>query len=137
LNVVSVDMPPLRDRKEDIPAWRRRSSAVLGRAEEAHRRRAAGRAEAADALQLAGQHPRARERARARRAPHDERTIRAEDLHLGDEPTSESGDAAPVVRLPPTGIALEEIERQALVEALRMANWVQKDAAELLHISRG
>jgi hypothetical protein len=35
-----------------------------------------------------------------------------------------------VVKLPPTGIALEEIERQALVEALRMSNWVQKDAAE-------
>ena len=28
-----------------------------------------------------------------------------------------------------------EIERQALVEALRMSNWVQKDAAELLCIS--
>ena len=27
---------------------------------------------------------------------------------------------------------LEEIERQAVVEALKMANWVQKDAAELL-----
>ena len=40
-----------------------------------------------------------------------------------------------MVKLPPTGIALEEIERQALVEALRMSNWVQKDAAELLHIS--
>jgi transcriptional regulator with GAF, ATPase, and Fis domain len=32
-------------------------------------------------------------------------------------------------------VALEEIERQALAEALRMCNWVQKDAAELLHIS--
>ena len=39
------------------------------------------------------------------------------------------------MKLPPTGIALEDIERQALIEALRMANWVQKDAAELLHIS--
>ena len=37
--------------------------------------------------------------------------------------------------MPPRGIALEEIERQALVEALRMSNWVQKDAAELLAIS--
>ena len=32
-------------------------------------------------------------------------------------------------------IALEEIERQALIEALKMSNWVQKDAAELLSIS--
>ena len=40
-----------------------------------------------------------------------------------------------MVKLPPTGIALEEIERQALIEALKMSNWVQKDAAELLPIS--
>ena len=33
---------------------------------------------------------------------------------------------------PPTGIALEEVERIALIEALKMSNWVQKDAAELL-----
>ena len=33
------------------------------------------------------------------------------------------------------GIPLEEIERQAVVEALKMSNWVQKDAAELLGIS--
>jgi transcriptional regulator with GAF, ATPase, and Fis domain len=39
------------------------------------------------------------------------------------------------VRIPPTGIPLEEIERQALLEALKMSNWVQKDAAELLGIS--
>ena len=31
--------------------------------------------------------------------------------------------------------ALEEIERHALIEALKMSKWVQKDAAELLSIS--
>ena len=41
-----------------------------------------------------------------------------------------------VVCIPPTGIPLEEIERQAVIEALRMSNWVQKDAAELLRISK-
>ena len=40
-----------------------------------------------------------------------------------------------MVKIPPTGIALEEIERQAMIEALKMSNWVQKDAAELLAIS--
>jgi len=40
-----------------------------------------------------------------------------------------------VVKIPPTGIALEEVERIALIEALKMSNWVQKDAAELLAIS--
>src|SRR5918999_1797607 len=58
------------------------------------------------------------------------------DLRLGElSTTTQSGDASPVVKIPPTGIALEEIERQALIEALKMSNWVQKDAAELLSIS--
>ena len=46
-----------------------------------------------------------------------------------------SKDPKSVVKIPPSGIALEQIERQAITEALRMANWVQKDAAELLSIS--
>jgi transcriptional regulator with GAF, ATPase, and Fis domain len=60
--------------------------------------------------------------------------IRSDDLRLG-ESGSNARDAAVAVKIPPTGIALEEIERQALVEALKMSNWVQKDAAELLAIS--
>ena len=69
LNVVSIDMPPLRDRKEDIQPlatfFLRRFAGELkkrvdGLSPDAH--------EAADALQLAGQHPRARERDRARGA---------------------------------------------------------------------
>ena len=66
----------------------------------------------------------------------DGRLIEADDLRLGEaSSSSDSSGSAAVVKLPPTGVALEEIERQALVEALRMSNWVQKDAAELLHIS--
>src|ERR687888_1952875 len=64
------------------------------------------------------------------------RAIAAVDLRLGEVPTAGSGrDQAPVVKIPPTGIALEDIERHALIEALKMSNWVQKDAAELLSIS--
>ena len=33
------------------------------------------------------------------------------------------------------GIPLDDIERLALIEALKVSNWVQKDAAELLAIS--
>ena len=61
--------------------------------------------------------------------------ITSTDLRLGELSTTPSGDGSPVVKIPPTGIALEEIERQALIEALKMSNWVQKDAAELLAIS--
>ena len=62
--------------------------------------------------------------------------IAVDDLRLGDTGTLGSPrDGASVVKIPPTGIPLEEIERLALIEALKMSNWVQKDAAELLAIS--
>ena len=62
--------------------------------------------------------------------------ITSDDLRLGDSAqTPGAKDGQSVVRIPPSGVALEQIERQALIEALRMANWVQKDAAELLSIS--
>ncbi|MBP1604253.1 MAG: zraR 24, partial [Acidobacteria bacterium] len=63
-------------------------------------------------------------------------TIAASDLRLGEAVTASSDqDASPFVHIPPAGIPLEEIERRALIEALKMSNWVQKDAAELLSIS--
>src|SRR5947208_14955289 len=62
--------------------------------------------------------------------------IAAADLRLGEVASSGgSRDHAAIVKIPPTGIALDDIERHALIEALKMSNWVQKDAAELLSIS--
>lgn len=52
---------------------------------------------------------------------------------LADLPPKDSGGFR--LQLPAGGIALVEIERQAIIEALKMSNWVQKDAAELLAIS--
>ena len=66
------------------------------------------------------------------------RAIVGLDLRLGDaQPAGGMGRDQPstVVKIPPTGIPLEDVERAALVEALKMSNWVQKDAAELLSIS--
>ena len=138
LNVVSIDMPPLRERKDDIPAlatfFLRR---FAGELKKKRRRAVAGRAEAADALQLARQHPRARERDRARR-PADGGSAASRAPTCGSASCRRArrrATAAPSVKIPPTGIPLEEIERQALIEALKMSNWVQKDAAELLSIS--
>ncbi len=66
----------------------------------------------------------------------DGETLTADDLRLGEVASTQSGrDAQTPVKIPPTGIALEDIERAALIEALKMSNWVQKDAAELLSIS--
>src|SRR5437764_197365 len=57
---------------------------------------------------------------------------------LGDTPAMGGvgrDQPSTIVKIPPTGIPLEDVERSALIEALKMSNWVQKDAAELLSIS--
>ena len=137
LNVVSVEMPPLRERKEDIEAlaihFVRKFSGELKKKIDGI---------APDALKMLMRYhwpgnirelQNALERAVLLT---EERVIAAGDLRLG-ETTAFGGDpdAGRVVRVPPAGVALEEIERQALIESLRMCNWVQKDAAELLHVS--
>ena len=63
--------------------------------------------------------------------------IRQEDLHLSPAATAgvQDGAASINLRLPPNGIDLEELEKQAILEALRINNWVQKDAARFLGIS--
>jgi Nif-specific regulatory protein len=137
LNVVSVEMPPLRERKEDIQAL---AEFFMKRFANELKKRLDGLAPEAVKLMMRYNWPgNIRElQNTVERAVllADGRLIVASDVHVGDQPaTTETGDAQPVVKIPPTGIALEDIERQALIESLRMSNWVQKDAAELLHIS--
>jgi Nif-specific regulatory protein len=137
LNVVSIEMPPLRDRKEDITAlanfFIRRFSGEL-------KKKIDGCDSEAQKMLMRYNWPgniRELENAIERAMLLTEgRQISADDLRLGETATSQSArDAQTPVKLPPSGIALEEIERCALVEALKMSNWVQKDAAELLSIS--
>src|SRR6187399_1238204 len=137
LNVVSIDMPPLRERKEDIPAlamfFLRRFAGEL-------KKRVDGLSP--DALKLLMRYNwpgniRELENSIERAVlMSDGSQVSSTDLRLGELSTSTpNGESNPVVKIPPTGIPLEEIERQALIEALKMSNWVQKDAAELLNIS--
>jgi Nif-specific regulatory protein len=136
LNVVTIDMPPLRERKEDIlplAMWFiRRFGSEL-------KKKLDGCDTEAQKMLMRYNWPgniRELENAIERAALLAEGTmIRAEDLRLGDFSSSGQRESTSVVKIPPTGIALEEIERQALLEALKMSNWVQKDAAELLEIS--
>ena len=137
LNVVTIDMPPLRERKEDIAAlagfFIKRFSGELKR-------------------KIDGLDPEALKLLMRHRWPGNIRElenaiergmlmagvthISAEDLRLGDTGALGSPrETSSVVKVQPTGIPLEDIERLALIEALRMSNWVQKDAAELLAIS--
>ena len=138
LNVVSVETPPLRERKDDILPlamhFCRRFSSEL-------KKRLDGLDTDAQKLLVRYNWPgniRELENAIERAALLAEAAmITASDLRLGDFSPAMPGskDSQTVVKIPPTGIALEDIERQAITEALKMANWVQKDAAELLHIS--
>jgi DNA-binding NtrC family response regulator len=137
LNVVSIDMPPLRERKEDIPAltgfFIRRFSGEL-------KKKIDGIDLDAEKMLMRYNWPgniRELENAIERAMLLTEgTTITASDLRLGETVSATAdGDASPFVRIPPAGMPLEEIERRALIEALKMSNWIQKDAAELLSIS--
>src|SRR5215208_4569686 len=136
LNVVTIEMPPLRERKEDIGAlagfFIRRFAGELKKKIEGLD---------PDALKLLVRYNwpgniRELENAIERAALLAETAIiTSSDLRLGEAATGGARETVSAVKIPPTGIALDEIERQALVEALKMSNWVQKDAAELLSIS--
>ena len=137
LNVVSIEMPPLRERKDDLQPLamffvKRFSGELKKRIEKLD----------ADAIKLLMRYNwpgniRELENAIERAMLLcDGEMLTADDLRLGEVATTQSGrDAQTPVKIPPTGIALEDIERAALIEALKMSNWVQKDAAELLSIS--
>jgi Nif-specific regulatory protein len=137
LNVVSVQTPPLRERKEDILAL---AMSFLRRYGNELKKRLDGLEPDAQKLLMRYNWPgniRELENAIERAALLAERSVvTADDLRLGDaaQGSTMSRESA-VVRIPPTGIPLEDVERQALTEALKMANWVQKDAADLLSIS--
>ena len=137
LNVVTIEMPPLRERKEDIAAlagfFIRRFSGEL-------KKKVDGLESEALKLLMRYHWPgniRELENAVERAMLLADGTqIAVGDLRLGDTGTfSSPREAASIIKIPPTGIPLEDIERLAVVEALKMSNWVQKDAAELLSIS--
>jgi DNA-binding NtrC family response regulator len=132
-----MEMPPLRERKDDIAAladfFIRRFSGEL-------KKKMLGLDAEALKLLMRYQWPgniRELENTIERAMLLSEGThIKAADLRLGDSgPAGAPREGSSVVKIPPTGIPLEEVERTALVEALKMSNWVQKDAAELLSIS--
>jgi DNA-binding NtrC family response regulator len=135
LNVVSITVPPLRERREDIIPLARQFI------DEA----------AADLKKdVRGIDPGAVRSMKRHAWPGNIRElkncleravlmcempfIREEDLSLRTD-HGESGSASVQLRLPPNGINLEDLEKQAILEALRINSWVQKDAAKFLGIS--
>jgi DNA-binding NtrC family response regulator len=47
-----------------------------------------------------------------------------------------AAEGTPTLKIPPAGITLREMEKALLLETLKMCNWVQKDAAAMLGISK-
>src|SRR4051794_1647462 len=120
LNVVSVDMPPLRDRKDDIGAlaefFVRRFCAEL-------KKKIDGIAPDAQKVLMRHNWPgniRELENVIERAVLlADGPVIDVGDLQIGDHSQSPSSgaDRQQIIKIPPTGIPLEEIERQAVMEA--------------------
>src|SRR5213593_1306443 len=123
LNVVSIDMPPLRERKDDIvplaASFIRRFSGEL-------KKKIDGLDPDAQKLLIRYNWPgniRELENTIERAMLLAEgRGIAAGDLRLGEVSTPGGREQTALVKIPPTGVALEEVERQALIEALKMAN---------------
>jgi transcriptional regulator with GAF, ATPase, and Fis domain len=136
LNVVNIAVPPLRGRKEDIESladhFVRKYAAelnkeVLGLSPEALRvlRR----------YNWPG-NVRELENTVERAVLMTESTrIEGDDVALLGQASQATGENPLPVHLPPQGMDLEEIEKEILLEALRMSNWVQKEAAALINIS--
>ena len=137
LHVISIYLPPLRERKDDIPLLAQHFLEKYGEENTSRGHRArARRARPDDGLRLAGQRARARERDRARRragAGHAHRR----------RPDSRPRALAPAFHIPkfvvpPEGISFKDVitdvERRLIESTLEAAGGVQKKAAELLRI---
>ncbi len=136
LNVVTVRMPPLRERKEDIIPL---ATTFLERFSREMKKPMRGFSPAALRMLTRYNWPgniRELENTIERAVlMADGEIIEPKDVALGGARPEEQGRLGNILRLPPEGIPLEEIEKMAILEALRMNDWVQKDAARFLGIS--
>ena len=132
LNVVNVSIPPLRERREDIQPL---AEHFLRHFAQELRRKVAGFApEAIKAMQDHRWPGNVRELEntieRAVLMCEGER-VRPQDLTLMDAQHSIAMSPALALEL----LNLEQLEKTAILEALKRCNWVQKEAAKLLGVS--
>ncbi|MEZ5987867.1 MAG: sigma-54 dependent transcriptional regulator [Planctomycetota bacterium] len=136
INVVSIELPPLRERIEDVPFLIEHFLASFA---EYHGKRVVGVApEALDAM-LAHDWPgNIRELENA-----VERSVvlaRGDLVELGDLPTALRGRDRPLVELRdqvlPLKLALEEPERLIIQRALELNGWNRQQTADMLEINR-
>ena len=132
LAVIPIDLPPLRERKEDIPLLLKHFTAKLGSPGVIFS------GEALDVLTMYYWPGNVREL---------ENTVErllimrhGDEIGLDDLPDKIHGDRAkgrkPVLQLPDEGYPLEKLEREIVVEALVRNNWNQSAAARFLDVPR-
>jgi DNA-binding NtrC family response regulator len=136
LNTISVEMPALRDCREDIlplaqvflERYRRQFGRRVKRFDEAARRALLDYPWPRNLREL--------ESTIAHGVSQEESEVMClSSLGLGARWSSAGESEASILRLPPNGIALKDIEREALLQALQRTHWVQKAAAAHLDIS--
>jgi DNA-binding NtrC family response regulator len=136
LRTITVEMPALRDYPEDILPL---AYAFLRRYRRLFERRVKRIDETAESALLEYPWPgnlRELESTIAHGvAQEGDEVMRLSSLGLGERRSSAGESEDRVVRLPPSGVSLKAIEREALLQALQRAHWVQKDAAAHLDIS--
>lgn len=137
LNTVSIDTPALRERKEDILPL---ANYFAKKYNEELKKNVTGFTPQAVKYLTRHNWPgnirelqNAIERAVLMAESH---LVGIEDLTLSSNNGEPSSTESLGIKLPPTGIRLDDLERNTIIEALKMTNWVQKDAAELLGVSR-
>jgi DNA-binding NtrC family response regulator len=136
LNVIGIHLSPLRERPEDVVAlaehFLREFARDLGKP---------ALRLSQEAVAELGQHPwpgNVRElRNVIERAAlmADGTTVRRLEL-AGGRGGPDAVEAGWIPRIPPEGVSLREVEKQLVIAALRRVDFVQKDAARLLGVTR-
>jgi DNA-binding NtrC family response regulator len=137
LNVVSLFIPPLRERKEDIvPLAKHFIDEAAAEIKKDVRGIDPGAVRELNRHTWPGNIRELKNAMERAVLLTEQPFIRQEDLHIaGAHNTSQDSAQSINLKLPPNGIDLDELEKLAILEALRINNWVQKDAARFLGIS--
>ncbi len=137
LNVVNLSIPPLRERREDILPL---ANYFLRRFSGEMSKKATGFTAEAEALlqeyEWPGNIRELRNTLERSVLLSEQDWIRPDDLSLHGTDGMEPLNNVEKFHMPEGGIPLVEMEKKLILEALEKANWVQKEAAQYLGVSR-